>query len=187
MRYQTCAVLWFAVVLSVFGFVRSLAPRPHSTSATFCCPRQQQSSATSSTRCRLRPLPTRKTSTCLHVTPKENLLSFLSELTDNPDRLPCGLECTEKEHSQIAQLIAATEADEVNNLVLSRRGKIEAKDVLGEWKLLYTSSRTMAINKSLSGLGRSSSELAIFAGLRQKLTGSKYVSIECNAVLLFSL
>jgi len=106
---------------------------------------------------------------------------------ENPDRLPCGLECTEKEHSQIAQLIAATEADEVNNLVLSRRGKIEAKDVLGEWKLLYTSSRTMAINKSLSGLGRSSSELANFAGLRQKLTGSKYVSIECNAVLLFSL
>jgi hypothetical protein len=70
-------------------------------------------------------------------------------------------------------MVSALEGDP-NNLVASRRnGKIESKELLGDWNLLYTSSRTMIINKSLSGLGRSVSSLANFAGLRQTLTGSK--------------
>jgi len=106
---------------------------------------------------------------------KEALLSYLSTINDDEIRLPCGLDCTDKERDKISQRIAALE-QEPSNLVKSRnQGKIEAKDLLGEWELLYTSSRTMVINKSLSGLGRSSSDLAKFAGLRQKFTGSKFL------------
>ena len=111
--------------------------------------------------------------------PKEELLSLLSSLetttttTAAMERLPCGLECTDSERDQISQIVSILEK-EPSNLVVSRpNGRIEAKDLLGDWKLLYTSSRTMIINKSLSGLGRSSSSLATFAGLRQRLTGSK--------------
>lgn len=110
-----------------------------------------------------------------HTDAKEALLSYLSVLNDDETRLPCGLACTDKERDKISQLISALER-EPSNLVMSRtQGKIEAKDLLGEWDLLYTSSRTMVINKSLSGLGRSSSDLARFAGLRQKFTGSKFL------------
>jgi hypothetical protein len=104
---------------------------------------------------------------------KQELLACLAKLNTDELRIPCGLECTDNERDQIAKLIADLEQDP-RNLVLSRnRGTIEAKELLGEWELLYTSSRTMAINKSLSGLGRSTSDLARFSGLRQELTGSK--------------
>lgn len=125
----------------------------------------------------IRP-PRRSRATSLNATGattdvKQVLLSYLAKLNSDELRVPCGLECTNSERDYIATLIADLEQD-TRNLVLSRnRGTIEAKEVLGEWELLYTSSRTMAINKSLSGLGRSTSDLARFSGLRQTLTGSK--------------
>ena len=125
----------------------------------------------------IRP-PRRSTSTSLKATGattdvKQVLLAYLAKQNSDELRVPCGLECTNSERDQIATLIADLEQDP-RNLVLSRnRGIIEAKEVLGEWELIYTSSRTMAINKSLSGLGRSTSDLARFSGMRQTLTGSK--------------
>ena len=48
------------------------------------------------------------------------------------------------------------------------------KYILGTWELTYTSSRTMIINRSLSGLGRSTSDLAKNLGLKMTLSGSYY-------------
>jgi hypothetical protein len=63
-------------------------------------------------------------------------------------------------------------ANAVNN------GKINAAMVIGEWELLYTSSgTTMITNKSLSGLGRSTSDMAQFSGLVQKLAGTKFLGM----------
>jgi hypothetical protein len=106
---------------------------------------------------------------------KESLMNTLSFLHNNcPDNMPCGLGCNEEERQFVSKMISGLCGDQ-NNLLVSRNGKIEATDIIGEWDLLYTSSRTMVINKSLSGLGRSSSESANFSNLRQKLTGNKYL------------
>jgi hypothetical protein len=88
------------------------------------------------------------------------LVDYLDSLynKDNTnDRLPCGLDCTEKERLHVSTL--------VNQLLLQPENKangnvVPVADILGDWNLLYTSSRTMMINKSLSGLGRSESDLA---------------------------
>ena len=102
-----------------------------------------------------------------------SLLSFLASLPS--DRLPCGLDCTDQERDKIAALIDDLVVNDPANKVVLQRGQVKDQDILGEWNLLYTSSRTMMINKSLSGLGRSESELAKVSSIRHKLTGSKYV------------
>lgn len=107
---------------------------------------------------------------------EERLYSLLSYLdTYNGDRLPCGLDCTEKEQKVVAAVLADLEKDDASNLLPSKKGKIVFDDLYGDWDLLYTSSRTMLINKSLSGLGRSSSTMANFSGLIQKFGGNKFL------------
>jgi hypothetical protein len=99
------------------------------------------------------------------------LLSFLSDIQNDKDRLPCGLDCTDKERAVITRIVSGLEGE--LNLVKSKNGKIEVADLIGDWDLLYTNSHAMIINKSLSGLGRSSSSMANFGSLTQKFTGSK--------------
>jgi hypothetical protein len=105
---------------------------------------------------------------------EEELLSFLSAINSDTSRLPCGLLCTDSERELIQALVSELEL-EPTNLVLLKNGKIDVAQVLGEWDMLYTSSRVMRINKSLSGLGRSTSEMAQFVRLRHRLSGSKFL------------
>lgn len=81
----------------------------------------------------------------------------------------------ENEQELVASVIAEVEQDRENNMVALKNGKINFDDLKGDWKLLFTTSRTMIINKSLSGLGRSSSEYSQFVSLVQKLGGNKWV------------
>ena len=105
---------------------------------------------------------------------QEDLLSDITLLNEQlPRRLPCGLECTDKERARVAQRIEVL-LESPENVVAQKRGQVDDKDLVGhDWNLLYTSSRTMQINKSLSGLGRSESEMANVAEIRMKLSGSK--------------
>jgi hypothetical protein len=100
---------------------------------------------------------------------QEELLSLLSDIQSVPNKLPCGMDCTDKEREIIAKIVSDLEA-EPNNLVLKNNGKIATTDLIGDWDLLYTNSKGIIMNKSLSGL---SSEKAKFSGVRQRLTGSK--------------
>jgi hypothetical protein len=102
---------------------------------------------------------------------KHELLSFLSDIHSDKNRLPCGLDFTDKERAVITRIVSGLEGE--LNLVKSKNGKIDVSDLIGEWDLLYTNSHAMIINKSLSGLGRSSSSMANFGSLTQKFTGSK--------------
>jgi hypothetical protein len=107
---------------------------------------------------------------------KEDLLKLLSDMNidEGNSRLPCGLQCTDAEREAVASLVDELEQDGHTNLVRVNNGKVEAKSLIGDWELLYTNSRTMAINKSLSGLGRSASSMADIKSLTQRLAGSKY-------------
>jgi len=105
---------------------------------------------------------------------KEKLLSVLTEVDTN-NYLSCGFDCTDEEREVIHHLIGLLETNGPSDLVLSKRGKIQEDHLMGEWNLRYTSSRDMLINKSLSGLGRSTSTKAQFQGLVQRLGGTKYL------------
>jgi hypothetical protein len=107
---------------------------------------------------------------------KDDLLKLLSDMNidEANSRLPCGLQCTDAEREAVASLVDELEHDGHSNLVRVNNGKVEAKSLIGDWELLYTNSRTMAINKSLSGLGRSASSMANIRSLTQRLAGSKY-------------
>ena len=108
------------------------------------------------------------------TSPKHKLLDYLNSL-NKIDRLPCGLECTDKERISIEELITdvITNDGPSNDNRIPFNGVVNDKDLLGEWDLLYTSSRTMRINKSLSGLGRSESDMANVVSIRKKYSGSK--------------
>ena len=105
---------------------------------------------------------------------QDELLSFLSGIhsVSDDEKLPCGMDCTDKEREVIAKLVSDLEA-EPNNLVLKQNGKIGTKDLIGNWDLLYTNSKGIIMNKSLSGLGSSDSKKNTFSSVRQRLTGSK--------------
>lgn len=155
----SCAISWFTLAL-LLGLADSFGAPPRVSS---------------------KHLLHRRPSSCIHsgdtsteISSKEQLLSYLSQVNVDANRLPCGLQCTDQERAQVSLLVADCCSNSLNRVV-SHAGKIAAGDVLGQWELLYTSSRTFGINKSLSGLGRSLSENAKFQSLRQKLTGSKYV------------
>ena len=115
-----------------------------------------------------------------NINTQAELLSCLTALTQRtpPDldqkmyRLPCGMECSEEERTKIATLVSDLELSP-DNLLLQRNGNILVGDVLGEWELLYTNSKAMIINKSLSGLMGSPGNKAEFGGVRQRYTGSK--------------
>ena len=82
------------------------------------------------------------------------------------------MECTDAEREIISQLVSNLERVP-DNWVVARNGKIEAKNLLGEWDLLYTSSKAMILNKSISGLTAGPFQTIDFSGVRQKFTGSK--------------
>ena len=111
----------------------------------------------------------------------EELLSAISAIDDEPlTVLPCGLDCKYSTREEISELITQLRQSDAN-LVKKNGGVFEVKSLLGTWSLLYTSSLTMIINKSLSGLGRSTSDTANFSGLTQTLSGTKYFG-ECRFV-----
>jgi hypothetical protein len=109
----------------------------------------------------------------------EELLSFLTDLQSNSDipggdKLPCGMDFTDKERAVIVEIVSELIESDSNNLVLMENGKIDAKDMIGDWDLVYTSSSAMIDNKSLSGLvAGTPSQTVEFSGVRQRLTGSK--------------
>jgi len=112
---------------------------------------------------------------------KARLVSTLHDMAINArnnQRLPCGLECDESERIIIADLIASLSsvaAPEAANLVTNPTKRLTTTQAMGEWDLLYTCSRAMLINRSLSGLGRSTSAKAQFLGLRKRLSGSRFL------------
>jgi len=123
---------------------------------------------------------------------KTNLIQYLTTIhqpTDDDDdddgvssKRPCGFDCTDPERKIISDLIYSLESTpSKSNLVTSatNRGNIKngfySKQIMGGWNLRYTSSHTMIINQSLSGLGRSTSQQAQFQSLKKYLTGSKYL------------
>ena len=116
----------------------------------------------------------------LDTSREAELLSLLQRITHvaPPDldqkmyRLPCGMECTDEERGTIATLVSDMEASP-ENVVVQQNGKITVKEILGDWELLYTNSKAMIINKSLSGLMESPGTKADFSGVRQRYTGSK--------------
>ena len=107
---------------------------------------------------------------------EDRLLSLLEFIQcREPGREACGLDSNEKEQVLVSQVVGEVEADTEQNLVTKQNGKITFEQLKGDWQLMFTNSRTVIINKSLSGLGRSESEKAKFLSLVQKLGGSKYV------------
>jgi len=108
---------------------------------------------------------------------KQILLAYFDDLRSSSstgNRLPCGFDCEDRERDLIQKGIDALEK-ESENLIFRNGGKLKSNDIMGNWNLLYTSSRTMIINKSLSGLGRSTSDKAIFRGIQMRLTGNKFL------------
>jgi len=116
---------------------------------------------------------------------KADLLSYLTEVhidsdDDTNNKLSCGFDCTDEERIVIHDFITSLETNlSPSNLVTrtctSKREKMNELQVMGEWDLLYTSSPAMIINRSLSGLGRTTSSKAQFQGFRKRLGGSKYL------------
>lgn len=105
---------------------------------------------------------------------KNMLLSLLSDFNGDEERLPCGLESTEREERQVRQVVEALEESSLN-LIRLQQGDIQATDLAGDWELLYSSSSAMKFNKGLSGLGGSVPN-GKFAGLVQKLKANKYLT-----------
>lgn len=105
---------------------------------------------------------------------KDGLLNFLSALNNDDDRLPCGLECTDREVNEVMKMVTNLENDS-SNLVRQRQGDIQLNDLIGKWELLYSSSSAMKFNKGLSGLGGSFPN-GKFAGLTMRLESSKFMS-----------
>jgi hypothetical protein len=106
---------------------------------------------------------------------KDIVLRYVKDLrSNNSVRLPCGLDCDSRERELIQKGIDAMQQEPENRLFRSD-GRLKSSAVMGNWNLLYTSSRTMIINKSLSGLGRSTSEKAFLKGIEMRLTGNKFL------------
>jgi hypothetical protein len=105
---------------------------------------------------------------------KLSLYALLDEINSDEERLPCGLECTEREQRTIQDLVETIES-ESRNMIRTKQGAIEQVDLAGTWDLLYSSSSAMSYNKGLSGLGGSFPN-GKFGGVTQKLTVSKVMT-----------
>jgi hypothetical protein len=105
---------------------------------------------------------------------KKDLLSLLDLIKEDKEGLACGLDSTDREQRQVLNIVGALE-EQASNIVLQKSGKIEMSDLDGTWEMLYSSSSAMKFNKGLSGLGGSFPN-GKFAGLKQKLQASKYMS-----------
>jgi len=98
------------------------------------------------------------------------LISFLTDgMTPKKDGRPCGIDCTNVERDVISDLVREVVAADSNRIAM-----IQAKDMIGVWELLYTSSKAMIMNGSLSGLTVMDNEIR-FSGVRQTFTGSKFL------------
>lgn len=130
--------------------------------------------------------------------PKTDLLGYLEEIqsleceTINGEvnvgkRRPWGLDSSDGERAMIFEKIEALcdRTNDNNILSVGRSDKELTNYFLGTWDLKYTSSRTMLINKSLSGLGRSTSDLVKNRGLQMSLRGTYYFG-EAEFVETFS-
>jgi len=113
---------------------------------------------------------------------QDKLLQVLGHFNKDEETLPCGLECNDEEKELVNDIISdlimledSREPTESRNLVRVGMGKVQVSDILGTWDLLYTSSRIIKSNKSLSGLGYTSSDLSQFASLSQKITGNQFL------------
>lgn len=113
---------------------------------------------------------------------QDKLLQVLDHFGKNEETLPCGLECTDEEKELVKDIISdlimledSREPSESRNLVRVGSGKVQVPDILGTWDLMYTSSRIMTSNKSLSGLGYTSSDMSQFDSLSQKITGNQFL------------
>lgn len=104
------------------------------------------------------------------VNREEQLISFLTNgITTRMDDLPCGIDCMDAERDATADLVRQLVAADSNNIAT-----MQAKDMLGTWELLYTSSRAVIRNRNLSGLSVADREIRLSA-LRQTFTGSKFL------------
>jgi hypothetical protein len=104
---------------------------------------------------------------------KDDLLGFLDVIIDE-GQLPCGLEASEKDQSQVLNIVQVLER-QPTNLIGLKSGNIELNDLAGTWELLYSSSSAMKFNKGLSGLGGSVPN-GRFGGVKQTLTASKFLT-----------
>ena len=110
---------------------------------------------------------------------KMALLDFLEELNDNDkdnnneERLACGLDANEREEEIVQNIVAALERNDAANVIKKTKGDIQPSDLVGDWKLLYSSSAAMKFNKGLSGIGGSFPN-GRFGGLTQSLEFAKF-------------
>jgi hypothetical protein len=105
---------------------------------------------------------------------KVQLLALMDQINSDGDRLPCGLESTEREEKVVMDIVNQLE-QAPSNVVTQKKGNIQLTDMAGSWELLYSSSSAMKFNKGLSGLGGSVPN-GKFAGLVQNLQASKYMT-----------
>ena len=101
------------------------------------------------------------------------LLEFLEELNDDAERLVCGLEADERQEEIVQNIVAALERNDAANVIKKTKGDIQPADLVGDWKLLYSSSAAMKFNKGLSGIGGSFPN-GKFGGLTQSLEYAKF-------------
>jgi len=104
---------------------------------------------------------------------KEDLLAFIDIIVEEGEE-PCGLGATEDDQGQISNIVQVLEK-QPTNMIVQKDGNIERADLAGSWELLYTSSSAMKFNNGLTGIGGSVPN-GKFGGVRQLLTGTKYLS-----------
>jgi hypothetical protein len=106
------------------------------------------------------------------VNTEDELISFINDRTTGIGDLPCGMGFKDAERNAITDLVEDLVTADSNRIAT-----IQAKDMLGAWELLYTSSKAMVLNKSLSGLSASGVEgdEIRFSAVRQTFTGSKHL------------
>lgn len=104
---------------------------------------------------------------------KQELMETLDDIND-PELLPCGLECSERDQRAILGIVNELEAQKTN-MIREQSGMIGMEDLAGTWELIYSSSSAMRFNKGLSGLGGSFPN-GKFGGLKQVLKASKFMA-----------
>jgi len=111
------------------------------------------------------------------VSKEEELMALLTGMNgqqqenDASGQLPCGMDCKDETREIVSDLI-----EQLASSASNRAATLQAKDLLGSWDLLYTSSKAMILNENLSGLTASGPDQEIrFSGVRQTLTGSKFL------------
>jgi len=103
---------------------------------------------------------------------KSRLFELLAQIEKVPERLPCGLQCTENEIETVLAVVTTLEAEPCN-ICSSDEKCIEEADLAGDWDLLYTSSSKVKYNQGLSGLVPPKGRLD---NLVQKIRYTKYLS-----------